>query len=323
MKLADRWEQFVAPPEGIVLTIGNFDGVHLGHARIVRHAREVAQRFRAPVVAITFEPHPLAILAPERAPARLTTPTEKLALLKRSGVDHVIVLRSEPELLATEAEDFLATLVARGRPRAIVEGPDFNFGRARRGSIETLQRHAQEWGYEVHRVPAVHCEALPTRPTVSSSSIRQALRDGRVAEAAAMLGRPYRITGTIGYGAGRGARLGIPTANLEGIAHMLPQEAVYACAAQLEDGHLYPAAVNVGPQPTFEGERCQVEVHILDFGGDLRGRRLGLHFLARLRSQIRFSTSEELVQQIRRDVEAVHSHAAEIAALERSAPLPL
>ncbi len=323
MEVVHGLESFVAPAAGIVLTIGNFDGVHLGHARILETARQVAVRLAAPVVAMAFEPHPLAVLAPERAPANLTTLAEKLALLERCGAERCVVLRSNAALLATEAEDFLASLVAHCRPRAFVEGPDFNFGRGRGGSVETLARNAARWGYEVHRVPAVHCEGLPTRPTVGSSSIRQALRDGRVEEANALLGRPYRIVGTTGHGAGRGTTLGFPTANLERIAHLLPQDAVYAAVGQLEGDELRLAAVNIGPQPTFSEPRTRVEVHLLDYGGDLRGRRVGLHFLARLRPQAKFAGPRELTRQISADVAATRAFEPEVDALRRGVPIAL
>ncbi|MCK4343134.1 MAG: riboflavin biosynthesis protein RibF [Phycisphaerae bacterium] len=323
MDVFNSLETFVPPPVGVVLTIGNFDGVHRGHARIIAAAREVAARFSAATVAMTFEPHPLAALAPERAPERLTTLKEKLALLERRGVSQCIVLPSEPALLALGAEDFLASLVAHCRPRALVEGPDFNFGRGRAGSIETLKQNAKRWGYDLHVVPAVHCEELPTRPTISSSSIRQALRDGRVAEANAMLERPYRIVGTTGGGAGRGAQLGFPTANLNGVVHLLPQEAVYAGVAQLAGGELHPAAVNVGPQPTFSQDQTCIEAHLLDFQGDMRGRRVGLHFLVRLRAQVRFSGVDELAVQLRRDVAATRGFSEQVEQIRQVEPLAL
>lgn len=312
-----------APAAGAVLTIGNFDGVHRGHAALVATAQRVAARWSALVLAVTFDPHPLAVLAPERAPAPLTTLAEKLALLERLGVGHALVLRSEPALLTQQAGDFLASLVAHCRPRALVEGPDFSFGRGRGGNVDTLRAHAERWGYEVHEVPAVRCADLPTHPTISSSSIRQALVDGRVDEAGAMLGRPYRVVGTTGHGAGRGATLGFPTANVDGIVHLLPQQAVYAAVAQLDDGTLHLAAVNVGPQPTFDQARCRVEAHLLDFHDDVRGRTIGVHFLARLREQRRFAGPEELIRQIRRDVEATRGLADRIADLKRHALLAL
>lgn len=314
MEVTNGLEQFVPPHGGIVLTIGNFDGVHRGHAELVGVARAAARRLGAGVAAVTFHPHPLAVLGPERAPAMLTTLAEKLSLLERLGVGHCIVLRSTPELLAQRADDFLAGLVTHCHPRALVEGPEFNFGRGREGSIDTLVEHADRWGYEVHEVPEVRCEELSTRPAISSTSIRQALRDGRVEEANIMLGRPHRVIGSTGHGEGRGAELGYPTANLDGIRHLLPQQAVYAAVAQLEDGTLHPAAVNIGAQPTFEQELPRVEAHVLDFDGDLRGRRVGLHFLARLREQERFDSAQRLIEQIGRDVVATRKVASELGA---------
>lgn len=323
MEVFAGFEKFVAPPTGVVLSIGNFDGVHRGHARLIETAQAVGRRLSAPVTAITLHPHPLAVLAPERAQPQLTTLPEKLALLERLGVARCIVLRSEPELLSQQAEDFLASLVAHCRPRALVEGPDFNFGRGRSGTIATLREHAGAWNYEVHVVPAVHCSELSTHPTISSSSIRQALRDGRVAEANTMLGRPYRVVGTTTGGQHRGVGLGFPTANLAGIVHLLPQEAVYAAVAQLESGALHLAAVNIGPQPTFGQDHSRVEVHVLDFSGSLRGQRVGVQFLTRLREQSKFAGVEELVRQLERDVAATRGFAADLEKLRSTAAVAL
>lgn len=313
-------EHFSPPPGGVVLSIGNFDGVHRGHVRIIAKVRAVAACLRALPAVVTFDPHPLAVLAPERAPQRLTTLAERLALLASMGVQQTVVLRSEPALLAREAEDFLASLVVHCRARALVEGPDFNFGAGRRGSIDTLRANAARWGYELHVEPAVQCDELASRPMISSSSIRQALRDGRMGEANTMLGRPYRIVGVTTDGAGRGAHLGFPTANLAQIPQMLPQQAVYAALAQLEDGALHPAAVNIGPQPTFADEQVRVEAHLLDFGGELRGKRVGLYFLARLRAQLSFVSRRALIEQITCDAAATR-HEVEVAG--HFEPLPL
>jgi riboflavin kinase/FMN adenylyltransferase len=329
MDVTSGLERFSPPRAGVVLTLGNFDGLHCGHARILAAACDVAARLGAPVAALTFHPHPLAILAPERAPALLTTLVERLALLESLGVRHTIVLRSDRELLSQHAHDFLARLVAHCRPRAIVEGPDFNFGRGRSGNLATLREHAAEWGYEVHAVPAAHCPELPTNPIISSSSIRQAIRDGRIEEANLMLGRPYRIAGTTVRGAGRGAGLGIPTANLDRVVHLLPQEAVYAAVAQVrapgpvrpprrEDLHL--AAVNVGPQPTFGSDVERIEAHLLDYAGDLRGRRIALYLVSRLREQQKFARPAELVAQVQQDIAAVRGMADRLRAL---VPQPL
>lgn len=305
MQICESIDAFAAPPTGVVLTIGNFDGVHLGHRAIIAAAQRTAAAQGVEAVVITFDPHPLTILAPERAPEPLSTTPEKLALLAELGAATCILQPVDRTFLARTADDFLLWLLERCRPKAFVEGPDFTFGRRRGGDIDTLRAAGTQWGFEVQVVGAVHCETLPTAPTISSTSIRQALRDGRIAEAAALLGRPYRIVGVVEGGDGRGAALGFPTANIGAILHLLPQEAVYAGVAQLESGALHAAAVNIGAQPTFDQAGPRVEAHLLDFTGNLYGQRVGLHLLARLRAQERFEGIEALVRQIEADVAAV------------------
>lgn len=317
-------ERFEAPADGVVLTIGNFDGVHLGHQALLEAACEIARQPSVPVVVITFDPHPLAILAPERAPARLTTLEERTTLLAAHGADHVIVLRSDRDLLSKTAEQFLKDVVTRCRPRDFVEGGSFRFGRDRAGSIETLRERGDEFGYSVHVVAARKCESLPGAPTAASSAIRRALADGRVDLAHAMLGRPYRIAGSVGRGSGRGRPLGFPTANLESVPHLLPRAAVYAAAAQLESGAFHLAAVNIGLQPTFgEDTRPRVEAHLLDFDANLRERRLGIHLFARLRDQVKFAGPNELADQLRRDVAAARNYAGLLEELRSAPHVPL
>lgn len=316
-------ERYAPPATGITLTIGNFDGVHRGHRSIIDLARGTAAGLGTPVVVMTFEPHPLAIVAPERAPARLVTLNEKVHLLDATGVDVCIVVRSEPALLSQSADEFLEELARHCRPRAIVEGPDFNFGRGRTGSADTLRVWADRLGFSAHVAATTKCTELPGAPAVRSSAIRAALQAGQVDVATAMLGRPYRIVGTVGSGAGRGAELGFPTANLDDVPHLLPQPGVYAAVAQLADGELRLAAVNVGPQPTFGQDAPRVEAHLLEWSQPLRGQRLGLHLLARLRGQTRFREAADLAVQLGRDVAAAREHAALLLALQRSRPLPL
>lgn len=323
MEVFDGFDHFPAPRGGTVVTIGNFDGVHLGHARLIAAAREAAAARGAPAVVATFEPHPLEIVAPRRAPERLTTRAEKLALLGQHGVDAVIVLRSDRRLIDTPAEEFLVQLAECCRPAAIVEGPTFNFGRGRAGSVETLRQHAGRLGYEVRVVNELACEALPDRPNISSSAIRAALTAGDLERASAMLGRPYRIAGVVGHGHHRGVELGFPTANLEGVPHLVPAQAVYSGIAQLEDGTLHLAAVNIGPQPTFDQPESRIEAHLLDHTGSLRGQRLGLYLLRRLRGQRRFAGPEELIEQLRRDVEQTRAQAPQREALRHRPLLPL
>jgi riboflavin kinase/FMN adenylyltransferase len=302
MKVYHDIKAFSAPGSGVALTIGNFDGVHRGHVALVQAAAAEARRRQAPAVVVTFEPHPAAILAPHRAPPRLNTPDEKLALLGMSGADIVIVLRSEPALFAESAVGFLDRYIAPLRPFHIVEGESFHFGKGRAGSVDTLREHAPRLGYELTILEAVNCPELPGNPTVSSSVIREALQIGRVSDASIMLGRPHRIAGTVGHGESRGAALGFPTANIEDIAQLIPGFAVYAAIAEREEGERHPAVVNVGPQPTFNQDEPRVEAHLLDFKGDLRGRRLALYFVEALREQRRFAGPKELVEQIERDV---------------------
>ncbi|MCC6357756.1 MAG: riboflavin biosynthesis protein RibF [Phycisphaerales bacterium] len=307
----------------VVLTIGNFDGVHRGHRRLVDAARAAAAKIGGRVVAMTFDPHPLAVLAPERAPARLTTLPERLDLLELIGVDAAIVLRTDRDLLAIPADEFLTLLRDKLKPAAIVEGPTFNFGRGRAGSIETLRAHAAALGYEAIIVDELYGRELGGNPPINSSAIRAAIVDGRISDANAMLGRPYRITGVVGHGDNRGRTIGFPTANLEAIPHLLPGEAVYAAAAQLADGAILLAAVNIGPQPTFAQMKSRVEAHLLDFDRDLRGRRVGLHLLSRLRGQTRFESVDALVDQIRRDVARTREFERAVSSLREAPRLAL
>ncbi len=314
---------FPAPAGGTVVTIGNFDGVHRGHQRLIDAARARAAALGVPLVAITFEPHPLALVAPARAPARLTTEVEKLALLERFRVDHAIVLASTPELIATPAEQFVEDLVRACRPREIVEGPTFNFGAARRGSVDTLRRLGAALGFAVHVVEELCADDRREHEAINSSAIRAALAAGDVEHARAMLGRPHRIAGVVGHGEHRGTELGFPTANIDAIAQLVPAHGVYAAIAQSDDAELSLAAVNIGPQPTFDQLAPRVEAHLLDFAGDLRGRRIGLHLLRRLRSQERFDGVAALIAQLERDVSAVRRMAPEVGELRNNPPIAL
>ncbi len=323
MRVYQGIEHYRPPASGVVLTIGNFDGVHLGHRRLVEAARESGRALGAPVVAVTFEPHPLAIIAPQRAPACLTTLKEKVALLEMMGVDATIVLHSDRQLLARTAEQFLIDLVERCRPRAIIEGPTFHFGRGREGTVQTLGDYSARLGFAVTVVDELHSNGVSDRPAINSSAIRTALRQGRLADANAMLGRPYRITGVVGGGQHRGITLGFPTANLCEIPHLLPREAVYVALAQLADDTLHLSAVNIGPQPTFAQAEARVEAHLLDYSGGLDGQRLGVHLLSRIREQIRFNGADELAEQLGRDVEHARMFAPRLAALRAESRVPL
>ena len=323
MRAFSSLQDYSPPPTGSVVTVGNFDGVHIGHRRVLTIAREQALPSGAEVVAITFEPHPLAILAPHRAPPPLLTAAERIELLERCGADAVITLHSTAPLFSRSAEDFLEWTVARCRPHAFVEGPQFYFGRDRAGSIATLRENAARLGYEAIEVAPVSVPSLPQFPRASSSAVRRVLGDGDVAAAATLLGRPHRISGQVGHGAGRGAPLGLPTANLEAIPQMTPAPGVYAGVAQLESEQFHLAAVNIGPQPTFGGATERVEAHLLDYAGDLRGQRIAIYLIERLRAQQRFASVDALLDAIRSDIELVRRHSTVRDAITADPPLSI
>ncbi len=291
------------PLHGVVLCIGNFDGVHRGHQEILRAGRRKASANQAELVAMTFDPHPLAVLTPERMPAILTPLPEKLRQIEQTGADAVVVAVSEPGLLQVTATDFIKqVIVDRFHPRAIVEGPSFGFGRHREGTVETLQEAAGQFGFEVEVVEPVRI-ALGGHPdmVMSSSLVRQLLASGTVDQAAICLGRPYALLGTVIRGVGRGAKIGFPTANIDAGPQLVPAEGVYAGRAELA-GHRYAAAISIGRNPTFGEHRLVIEAHLLGYSGEPYGAPLRLEFLDWLRPQMRFPSVEALCQQIAEDV---------------------
>lgn len=323
MKTYPAINEFPAPKRGCALSIGNFDGVHLGHQALLFTLRRLADEFAVPAVALTFEPHPLAILAPHRAPPRLTSAEERLELLRRALLDATVIVRSEPEFFSWSPDEFLSRIVERFRPVVIVEGRRFNFGRNRAGTIDTLRSAGERLGFAVRALETVRCKESPDTPEVSSSAIRSALRSGNVALAAAMLGRPHRIVGRVVAGDARGRRIGFPTANLAEIEQMTPEPGVYAAIAQTESNEFHRAAVNIGPQPTFGQPIPRVEAHLLEFQEELSGQLLGLHFVERLRETVRFDSVEMLTAQLQQDVDRCRLLLPEPPASHIPGPLPL
>jgi riboflavin kinase/FMN adenylyltransferase len=294
-----------------VVSVGNFDGVHLGHATIARRLVDRANALGLPAVAVTFHPHPAAILRPGEAPAALTTPRRRAELLVALGVDAVIVQPADRRLLRQEAEAFYTDML-RGRLGAcsLVEGTDFHFGAGRRGDVALLGRLCAADHVDLEVVPPVLHDGAP----VSSSRLRRLLAAGDIAAANRMLTAPYRITGRVVEGAKRGRTLGFPTANLAAIATLLPAGGVYAARAHLTTGDggpaVWPAAVHVGPSVSFGATEIAVEVHLIGFRGDLYGTTLHVDFLERLRDTRRFSAVPELVAQLTSDT----GRAAEVVA---------
>ncbi len=299
------------PLQRSVLTIGNFDGVHLGHQQLLAQAGLLAANADDPVVVLTFEPHPLTIVAPHKAPPRLTSVEEKSRLLLAAGADLVVEAVSEPGLLGLEPERFVEEIIlARFHPSHIVEGPSFGFGKGRRGTPELLRNMGRRLGFEVHILQPVSLEVDRGETVlVSSSLVRRLLIEGKVHRAALCLGRPYAVVGEVVRGHERGRRIGFPTANVAVEGTLVPGDGVYSARAVV-DGATHLAAVSIGVTPTFGDGRRQVEAHLLDYAGDLYGRTIRLEFSRHLRPQCKFESVAALIRQLELDVGAVRSEFA-------------
>jgi riboflavin kinase/FMN adenylyltransferase len=289
---------------GSVLSIGNFDGLHLGHQKILETARTLRDASPGSCLAVvTFEPHPLTVLRPQLAPPRLTTPVEKQAMLQSLGVDDYVILPPTREVLNLEAEAFWAILRDEVKPTALVEGGTFNFGKNRRGSIERLKEWSAGTPIELRLVDSVTV-TLPDMSVVdvSSSLIRWLIAYGRVRDAAICLGRPYALTGEVIHGNHRGRTIGVPTANLKCEDVLIPADGVYAGRCTI-DGKPHAAAVSIGTNPTFRDRQRSVEAHLIGFSGDLYGRTIRVELLDWLRDQWKYNGVEPLKKQLSRDLE--------------------
>jgi riboflavin kinase/FMN adenylyltransferase len=308
VKVLHGLEALESPLTKSVLTVGNFDGMHRAHLQLLAQARLVAGHHGGPVVVLTFEPHPLTVVAPTNAPPRLSLPEEKLRCLAEAGVDITVVAKSEPALLGMEAEQFMEeVLVRRFHPTHIVEGPSFGFGRGRKGTADLLQRVAARFQCAVRIVEPFMLQLDGSDMLmVSSSLIRRLLAEGDVHRAALCLGRPYAVIGEVVKGDSRGSSLGFPTANVAVAEQLVPGDGVYAGQAVVRsETHL--AAISVGWNATFGGTERRLEVHLLDFDDNLYGEGIRVQFDRRLREQHRFDSPEALADQLRRDVAAVRT----------------
>lgn len=292
-------EPFSLPASGCGLSVGNFDGVHLGHREIVRRLLALAGARGLPAVAVTFDPHPAALLRPESPPPLLTLPSRRAELLLSLGLQAVVAIETTPELLSLSAEAFYDQ-VLRGclRGAALVEGDDFRFGAGRRGDTGQLRQWAGRDGLGFAAVPPVLADGEP----VSSSRVRRLLSTGDTSAATKLLGTAYTVSGRVEHGQHRGAAIGFPTANLAGIGTLLPAEGVYAGAAVTAAGQRHAAAIHIGKNLTFAARQPTVEVHLIGFSGDLYGQSLQVAFGPRLRGTRRFAGVEELTAQLRQDV---------------------
>lgn len=284
------------------VTVGNFDGVHLGHRALAEAVVAEARAAGGEAVVLTFDPHPSRVLAPERAPATLMTIAQRAEMLGPLGIDRLAVLPFTRELSHESPEEFARRVLAGALgARAVVVGFNFRFGRGRAGDASALASFGRELGFAVRALPPVLHEGAP----VSSSRVREALGRGAVEAARGLLGRRYFVDGAVVQGIGRGRSLGIPTANLDPVNEILPGGGVYACLCSIAgEGPRRPAVVNVGRRPTFGGGAELLEAHLLDFGDDLYGRSLRVEFEARLREEQRFPDGAALLRQIRADIES-------------------
>jgi riboflavin kinase/FMN adenylyltransferase len=282
-----------------VLTLGNFDGVHLGHQKIFKAVKEEARIIDGEALVFTFDPHPLQVLAPQRCPPPITPFKKKLMLLEKVGIDVIIVATFDLDLANVIPEAFVKQiLVDKIGAQKILVGYNYYFGKDRRGNVEMLIRLGQQFAFEVKVIEAVRVNDIP----VSSSKIRELIQGGEMQQAAQLLGRNYRLIGKVIWGTGRGKELGCPTANLEIPNGLYPRTGVYAVEA-IVGNRTYPGVANVGYNPTFGQNPLSVEVHILDFSRDIYGEEIQFIFFDRIRDEETFKVPNSLAQQMKKDID--------------------
>jgi riboflavin kinase/FMN adenylyltransferase len=299
MEVFHDWRGLPETARGGTVALGNFDGVHLGHAHVLRTAH--AARPDAPLAVLTFEPHPRELFRPDDPPFRLTLAAERAAALAALGVRLLYELRFDVAFSEMTAEQFVAEVLHQGiGAKHLVCGPDFAFGHRRGGSVAFLAERAEALGIGLTVATPFGDASGP----ISSSAIRRALQDGYPERAAAMLGRPWAILGTVAHGDARGRTIGFPTANIPLGRHLEPARGVYAVTVRLPDGAVRPGVANIGRRPTVSaGAESRLEVHLFDFAADLYGAELAVALHAFLRSERRFGGLDELRAQIARDAD--------------------
>jgi riboflavin kinase / FMN adenylyltransferase len=284
----------------IFLAIGVFDGVHLGHQSVISTSTSHARSANGTPVVITFDPHPLKVLRPQKAPHLLTATQHKIALIRDLGVEHLLVIPFDKNFAATPPENFIKQLVMDSNPLGeICVGHEWSFGKDRRGNLDLLKKLGAQFDFHVIAIPPVKVDGT----VVSSTAIRRAVEKGDLATAATMLGRDYTILGTVVSGSKIGKKLGYPTANLSAHSEQFPPNGVYFAEATL-DGALYPGVVNLGYRPTVSSGKPErvLEIYLLDFDRDIYGKDVEVRFIRYLRPEQKFDSLEALIRQIERDV---------------------
>ena len=301
---------------GTVATMGNFDGIHLGHQALVRNTVEESKRLGYPSTVLTFEPHPLKILAPERAPSLILSYEDKIALLQSLGVDIVVAQGFDRQFASIPADDFVRRfLVDRLKVKKLWVGRDLRFGQGRKGGTDDLLRLAAGAGFEVGVLDPILLDGI----RISSSRIRQLVEEGRVAEVRPMLGRYHFVSGRIVTGHRRGRELGFPTANIATQTEVVPLNGIYATLTELQNRRLLSVS-SVGVNPTFGDGPRTVESFILDFDGDIYGERIKLSFVQRIRDERKFAAVKDLIAQMHEDVKHARAALKEVGLIDQEKP---
>jgi riboflavin kinase/FMN adenylyltransferase len=302
MELINSLDQIDRPFKNAVITIGNFDGVHIGHQALFHEVIDKAEEIGGTSIAMTFEPHPLRVLNHNKTLSLITLGEHKLELISSSGIDVLICIPFTREFAAMSARSFVEQLVSRVGMKAIVTGNDYTFGRNREGNVDLLESLGLEMGFEV--LISDWIQASSVKPgRISSTRIRELIAKGKVASAKKLLGRFYQVRGTVVSGRNRGGKLlGFPTANIVLQDELCPKAGVYAVTVDCLASQFMGVA-NIGYSPTFSDNIFTVEVHILDFHNDIYGKHLRVNFVTRIRDEIKFSGIAELSEQIRKDIE--------------------
>nr|WP_086940621.1 bifunctional riboflavin kinase/FAD synthetase [Thaumasiovibrio occultus] len=299
MELIRGIHNLSARHQGCVLSIGNFDGVHLGHQAVLTQLKHKANELGLPAVVMSFEPQPLEVIRPAAAPARLTRLRDKYHQLAKVGIDRLLAVIFNLHFAQMEAEAFIeALLVKQLGVKYLVVGDDFCFGRGRRGNFAMLQRAGEVFGFEVVSTKSFCLQGQ----RVSSTAIREALASDRLDDAKSLLGRPYSINGRVSHGRKLGRTIGFPTANVPLKRLVSPVNGVYAVTVMFE-GNAWPGVANIGNRPTVDGIRQQLEVHLFDFHQDLYGQQIEVILRHKLRDEEKFASFEELKAQIERDAQ--------------------
>ncbi|MFP4475653.1 MAG: bifunctional riboflavin kinase/FAD synthetase [Desulfatibacillaceae bacterium] len=302
MRLIENPEDIAQPFHHAVITIGNFDGVHIGHQALFHEVIERAENRGGTSMAMTFHPHPLRFLKKENRPPLITLHEQKVELISKTGIDVLVVVPFDREFASMGARDFVEKLLLeRLGVKTVVVGPDYSFGKAREGTVEYLRELAAELDFEVVVVPWIAAVG-PDGERISSTRVRDVVGRGDVEYAKRLLGRNYQIRGVVEHGRDRGGKLlGFPTANIRLQDELCPMGGVYAVIIEWRGG-MYPGVANIGYSPTFDDHQFTVEVHLIDFGRDLYGEKIKVNFVRRLRGEVKFDGLDALKEQINADV---------------------